>query len=194
VFNRTLSKAEKLASDLNGAAFSLKELENYRGGFDVIITCTGTDYHLISPETYTKLLIGETDKKVVIDIAIPQDLDPRIKENHKVNHISVNLLQKISNENLKVRSKEVDHVEGILMESLLDFKQIQRLRAVEIAMRDVPQKVKDIKSTAINTVFKNDLEALDPNSQEVLAKVIDYMEKKYMSMPMVMAKEILLKH
>jgi glutamyl-tRNA reductase len=35
---------------------------------------------------------------------------------------------------------------------------------------------------------------MDPQSKETLEKVIDYMEKKYMSMPMIMAKEILLKN
>jgi glutamyl-tRNA reductase len=34
---------------------------------------------------------------------------------------------------------------------------------------------------------------LDDNSKEVLEKILGYMEKKYMSMPMLMAKEILLK-
>ena len=194
VFNRTFSKAEKLAQDLNGRAFSLSELPNYTEGFDVIIACTGTDNHLITHELYESLLQNETDRKVVIDIAIPQDLHPDITEKHKVTHISVNLLQQISNENLKVRSKEVEHVEGILMEAILDFKQIQRLRSVEVAMRDVPAKVKQIKSVALNEVFKNELENLDPSSKEVLDKVLDYMEKKYMSMPMIMAKEILLKH
>lgn len=194
VFNRTLSKAEKLANDVNGKAFPLSELANYTAGFDVIITCTGSESHIISPELYKKLLQGETDKKVVIDIAIPQDLSPEITEKHKVNHISVNLLQQISNENLKERSKEVQHVEAILEEKIEDFKQLHRLRTVELAMREVPQKVKDIKSTAMNQVFKNELDALDGQSKEVLEKVISYMEKKYMSMPMLMAKEILLKN
>jgi glutamyl-tRNA reductase len=54
--------------------------------------------------------------------------------------------------------------------------------------------VKEIRATAVNEVFRNDLEGLDEHSREVLEKVIGYMEKKYMSMPMIMAKEILLKH
>jgi glutamyl-tRNA reductase len=194
VFNRTLSKAERLAADLNGRALPLSELSKYKEGFDVIITCTGSESHIISPELYESLLIGEIDKKVVIDIAIPQDLSPEITEKHKVNHISVNLLQQISNDNLKERSKEVQHVETILDEKVEDFKQLHRLRTVELAMREVPQKVKDIKSTALNQVFKSDVDSLDEQSKEVLAKVIDYMEKKYMSMPMLMAKEILLKN
>lgn len=194
IFNRTLSKAELLANDLNGTALPLGDLKTYSKGFDVIIACTGTDSHIITPEIYSQLLQGETDRKVVIDIAIPQDLHPDIAETHKVTHISVNLLQQISNENLKERGKEIESVEEILREAIFEFKQIQKMRSVEIAMRDVPQKVKEIKANAINEVFKNDLDSLDENSKEVLEKVINYMEKKYMSVPMIMAKEILLKH
>jgi len=194
VYNRTLSKAENLAKDLRGEAYSLTELENHSQGFDVIITCTGSEGHIITPETYSKLLNADSDRKVVIDLALPQDLHPTIVEVHAVTHISIDVLQKISNENLKERSKEIQHVEEIISEALFDFKHIQKMRSVEIAMRDVPQKVKEIKSTAMNEVFKNDLAELDDHSREVLEKVIEYMEKKYMSVPMIMAKEILLKH
>src|SRR5690606_38972490 len=41
VFNRTLSKAQKLANELGGRAFDLSELGTFKEGFDVIITCTG---------------------------------------------------------------------------------------------------------------------------------------------------------
>ena len=193
VFNRTLSKAENLAKDLHGKAFGLEALEHYEGGFDVIISCTGSDSHIITPEFYKKILIGEESRKVVIDIAVPQDLHPEILSNHAVTHISVDFLQKISNENLKVRSNEIQHVEEIISEALFDFKHLQKVRNVELAMREVPLKVKQIRATAMNEVFKNDLDALDENSKEVLDKIISYMEKKYMSVPMIMAKEILIK-
>lgn len=193
VFNRTFSKAEALAADLKGKALPLEELNKYNGGFDVLISCTGTDTHLVTPEIYTQLLQGDTDKKVVIDIAIPQDLDPQILENHSVFHISVSMLQKISEANLKERSTEISHVEEIISWSLTQFNLLQRERNIELAMRAVPQKVKEIKSMALNTVFKEELESLDENSKEVLEKIMGYMEKKYMSMPMIMAKEILLK-
>lgn len=194
VFNRTLEKAEKLARDLNGVALPLKDLASFDKGFDVIIACTATENHLISPETYTNLLRGENDRKIVIDIAIPQDLAPEILEKYNVTHISVEVLQKISNENLKSRSKEIQHVEDILSEALFEFKRIYQIRSVELAMREVPNKVKEIKSAAINEVFKNEVSSLDDNSREVLEKILGYMEKKYMSMPMIMAKEILIKN
>ena len=193
VFNRTLANAETLAKDLKGNAYSLEDLKNYTAGFDVIITCTGSESHIITPEIYTQLLQGEQDRKVVIDIALPQDLDPKVQEHHNVSHISVEVLQKISNQNLKERSKEIQHVEEIIAEAIFDFKYLHKVRTVEIAMREVPQKVKEIREVAVNEIFKSELDLLDDNSREVLDKIIGYMEKKYMSVPMLMAKEILLK-
>lgn len=193
VFNRTVAKAEQLANDLNGRAYPLSELTHYTEGFDVIIACTGSDTHIITPALYDTLLQGETDRKVVIDIALPQDLHPEIEKTHSVTHISVDALQKISNENLQERSNEIKHVKEIIGNALTEFERIQKEREVELAMREVPNKVKEIKATAINKVFKNELAELDEHSKEVLEKIIGYMEKKFISMPMLMAKEILLK-
>lgn len=193
VFNRTFSKAQTLAADLNGEAYPLDALSSYDKGFDVIITCTGADKHIITKEIYEQLLQGEEGHKVVIDIAIPHDLDKELSEVHPLTHISVDHLQKISDQNLKERSKEIAHVEEILQEALFQFQQLHKLRKVELAMREVPQMVKDIKSTAVNHVFKQELDGLSDDSKEVLEKIIAYMEKKYMSVPMKMAKEILLK-
>lgn len=193
VFNRTVAKAQTLADELKGTFHPLSALTSYDKGFDLIISCTGAESHVITPEIYGSLLQGETSKKVVIDIAIPHDLDSRIVERHSVTHISVDVLQKISAENLKERSKEITHVEEILFESMTEFAQIIRLRSVEVAMREVPNMVKQIRSAAVNEVFKKDLQSLDEESREVLDKIIGYMEKKYMSMPMKMAKEIMMK-
>lgn len=193
VFNRTLSNGQTLANDINGKAYALEDLETYSNGFDVIITCTGSESHIITPAIYNQLLKGEKERKVVIDIALPQDLHPKVLEENNVTHISVEVLQKISNSNLQERSKEIQHVEEIITDAIFDFKHLNKVRKVELAMRSVPQKVKEIRETAVNEVFKTDLELLDENSREILDKIIGYIEKKYMSVPMLMAKEILLK-
>ena len=85
-------------------------------------------------------------------------------------------------------------MEEIIAEAVFEFRNIHKLRSVELAMREVPQKVKEIRSNAVNEIYKDEINRLDPHSREVLEKVIGYMEKKYMSVPMIMAKEILLKH
>ena len=193
VFNRTVEKSEALAKDLHGSGYGLDALNTFDKGFDIIITCTGSEAPIITPEIYTHLLQGEKTKKVVIDIAIPHDLDAEIVQNNHLTHISIDYLQKISDRNLLERSKEIIHVDQILSEAIESFMYIHKMRQVEIAMREVPNMVKDIRATAVNEVFKKELQTLDEDSREVLDKIIGYMEKKYMSMPMKLAKEIMLK-
>ena len=194
VFNRTYEKAQTLAEEIRGIPLALVDLKNYQNGFDVIITCTGADNHIITKEIYDCLLVGESNKKIVIDLAIPQDLDPAIIEKHKIDYISIAHLQVISNQNLKERTKEIKHVEEILNEGNTEFYSLLKERSVENAMRDVPEQIKSIKSAAMNEVFRKDIENLDPQSREVLEKVIGYMEKKYISGPMLLAKKIILEN
>jgi glutamyl-tRNA reductase len=59
-------------------------------------------------------------------------------------------------------------------------------------MKDVPERIRQIKDKAVNDVFASDINTLDEHSKEVLTKVLDYMEKKCISVPMIMAKEIIL--
>ncbi len=65
-------------------------------------------------------------------------------------------------------------------------------RKIELAMRQVPEKIKEIRNNAVNTVFAEEVQSLDKESREILEKVMNYMEKKYISVPMIMAKDILI--
>jgi glutamyl-tRNA reductase len=194
VFNRTLENAELLAKDLNGTAYPLSELENFNQGFDVIITCTGATDPIITEEIYTKLLNGETGKKVIVDLAIPNDTAAEVVKNFPIHYIEVESLKETARKNIQERYDELVNAEHIIEENIKDFESVLRQRKIEIAMSCVPQKIKEIKHTAINGIFADEINNLDENSRLVLEKVMNYMEKKYISVPMVMAKEILVKN
>jgi glutamyl-tRNA reductase len=193
VFNRTLENAKVLAKELNAAAYPLDNLKNYDKGFDVMITCTGAPQAIIDQELYRHLLAGENDKKVIIDLAVPNDLDESILANHPIHYIEVSSLQAIAQKNIEERYGELEHAEKIIYDNIQEFLPLIKQRRVEVAMREVPDKIKQIRATALNEVFAQDLNNLDPQAREVLEKVINYMEKKYIKVPMVMAKEILVK-
>lgn len=194
VFNRTLENAQKLAREIHGEAFALDTLMNYQYGFDVLITCTAAEGVMINAELYKTLVGSDAQEKIIIDLAIPQDLDPAILNQHLVKYLSIEYLQRISNENVKERSKELQQVKDIIAQAEAEFGHLLRERKVEIAMRDVPAKVKELRSTAYQEIFKDELENLDPQAKEVLDKVVSYLEKKYISGPMKLAKEIILNH
>jgi glutamyl-tRNA reductase len=193
IYNRTEENAVKLANEFGMEGYALSELENLKTGFDILISCTGSEGAVINSDLYEKILNGEKDRKVIVDLAVPNDIASEVIEHNMVEYICVDKLRVISKENLKERAKEIASVEEIISEALEEFVDRHREREVELAMREVPEMVKDIKNRAMTNVFANELNEIDDESREVLEKVIDYMEKKYMSMPMIMAKEIMTK-
>lgn len=192
VFNRTLANAQKLAADLNGEAFDLDALKDYNKGFDVIITCTSATQPIITTEIYKTLLNGEDGKKTIVDLAVPNDTAAEVLEQFSVNYIEVNSLNEVAKKNLQERYQELVHAERIIEQNMDEFLPLLKQRRVEVAMRQVPEKIKEIKHTALNTVFADEVQGLDEQSRLILEKVINYMEKKYISVPMVMAKEIMI--
>ena len=192
VFNRTLANAQLLAEELNGQAFSLAELGDKGQGFEVIITCTGASDYIITEELYAQMLNGDTDRKLVIDLAVPADFDPEIAQNSNINLVAINNLKDIAESNLKQRKGELVQCQAIIDNALQEFKKIYKQRQVELAMSEVPDKVKEIVNTAVNTVYAKDVEKLDTAAKETLDKVLNYVERKYISVPMKIAKEVLL--
>lgn len=191
IFNRTFSKAESLAVELGGKAYPLAALEDFNEGFDVIITCTGSTEAIINEALYAKLLNGDQGKKVIVDLAIPNDVTPAVIHNNPVHYIEVESLKEVARKNIQERYNELVHAEEIISNNITEFFSVLKQRRIELAMQEVPRKIKEIKNTAINGVFADEIGQMDEASREVLERVMNYMEKKYISVPMVMAKEIL---
>ena len=194
IFNRTLENAQVLADELGGKAYSLDALNTFKNGFDVIITCTSATEPILTNEIYNSLLNADTSRKVIVDLAVPNDTSPEVLDNNPVTFIEVHSLQEIANSNLQERYEELIFAERIIEDNILEFKPVLKQRRVEIAMRDVPVKIKEIRNAAVNRIFADEIEGMDSNSREVLERVMNYMEKKYISLPMVMAKDILIKN
>ena len=192
VFNRTLENAKQLAETYNCEGKALKDLATYKNGFDVIVTCTGAAGAVLTKSIYTAIL-PDSKQKHIIDLAIPNDVETSVYKAFSVNYISVETLQKTADNNLLERRKELLKVRQIIFEALEEFKKIFEMRQVEIKMRDIPNRVKEIRQTAITQVFSKEIDELDEKSKAVLDKVLNYMEKKYVSVPMIMAKNMLTK-
>lgn len=192
LFNRTLENARKLAEEVNGTAHSLDELDDHTSGVDLLVTCTGSALPLIDEQRFDRLRNGKTGNVVIVDLAIPADVADEVSSHKDVRYIGVESLKEIAERNMKERETEVTACKDILDLRLDDFIEAWEERKIELAMKGVPVEVKAIRKNAIEKVFAGDLEKLDIESREVLEKVIEYMEKKYISVPMKMAREIIL--
>jgi len=191
IYNRTLANAQQLAAELKGIARPLEALAQHTEGFDVLITCTASNEPVITKAVYEQLINNETGKKVVIDLAVPNDVASELASMQQIRYVEVATLQVTARENLKLREKEIEKCLEIIDESMSEFDLMFRERQIERAMGQIPGKIKEIRENAFNEVFARDLSNMDDSSKEVLQKMIDYFEKKYIGLPMKMAKEIL---
>jgi glutamyl-tRNA reductase len=192
VFNRTLSNAEKLAKELNGKARQLDHINDFKDGFDVLISCTASQNTVVTYDIYKSLLSNDASKKVIIDLAIPADIDAKIIESNDVHYIDIESLKKQAADNLLKREGEIEACRAIINEKLEEFKQLFQERKIELAFGEIPKQIKYIKETALNEVFAKEMNALDTQGKEVLDKVLSYMEKKYNALAIKTAKKVFL--
>lgn len=192
VFNRTLANAEKLAGELNGKARELSHIADFNEGFDVLITCTAAQEPIITREIYQTLRGNDASKKVIIDLALPADVDKSVVELNDVFYIDIEALKKQAAENLLKREGEIEACKTIISNKVEEFKLLFQERKIELAFGEIPKQIKSIKETAINEVFAKELGSMDTDSKEVLEKVLNYMEKKYNALTIKTAKKVFL--
>ncbi len=193
IANRTLDKARKLMNGFSGSAMNLEDLENYKEGFDVVFACTGHSSSWINGELYSKILKGDTDRKTVVDLAVPTNFKPEVSQGFNMDYIQVEDLRKIARANMAFREKEVTAAKAILKTQFDTFKDTLEQRQIEKALKTIPAQVKAVKEKAMEEVFKKDLENLDENSLALVHRMMDYMEKKCVAIPMKTAKKAIRK-
>lgn len=188
IFNRSLDNAKALSDVLNARAFHLSELKDYKEGFDCIISCTGSPDIIISESSYPGLLNGEQDEKLIVDLAVPNNVDKAIANQNALKLIDIEQLRTLAHENLAYRKEEVVVAREILKKHVHNFDKIYQQRQIEKALTQLPHKIKEVKERALEKVYKKEIEELDPDAQKLIAEMMDYMEKKCVGIPMKVAK------
>ncbi len=192
VFNRTLSRARQLAAYVGGEAFSLKQLSEYGEGFDCMIVCTGSRKSVITPELYASLVKGDTRRKVLIDLSVPHNVSPEVIDQFPVHYTEIEGLRHLAKENLAFREQEVQIARKQLEGLLNGFPAVLQQRRMEIAMRQVPEQIKSVREKAMSEVFRKEMDDLDPSTQELIDRMMQYMEKKCIGIPMRVARTAVL--
>lgn len=192
IFNRTIEKAQELAENHDGKAFRLDQLREYKEGFDCLIVCTGASDPIITKSVYQQLLMGESGQKVILDLGIPHNVEKSVTEQFPVKYIEIEGLKSMATENLAYRENEVLKAKGIISEAVLQFQNHFKQRQLEIALRNIPTEVKAVKEKAFNEVFQSEIQYLDEKSLDLLHRMMSYMEKKCIGIPMKAAKEVVL--
>lgn len=188
IFNRSLDNASALSEMLSAKAYHLNELENIKANFDIIFICTSANKIVIDVEKYARMIQQDNGKKIIIDLSVPRNVSEQVVNNFNVDYIDIESLKTISEENLIFRKKEIERAKPIVDTQLISFSNNFHQRHIEKSLSDVPKKINAIKSKAIDNIYKDRIENLNPEAQKLIIEMMDYMEKKCVSVPMELSK------
>lgn len=192
VYNRTLEKAQILANFLGGQAYPLSALDKHEGTVSVIISCTSSPEPIITEQILSKMQLQNGFPTVVIDLAVPNDVAAEVRSNQQVAYIDIELLKVEVEKNLEFRESELEKAQVIIEKGIDAFAELNRIRNVEKALSSFPEQVKQIKKRTMEEVFSKEMSQVDDATRDLIDKMLSYMEKKCISVPIKVAKHVLL--
>ncbi len=120
--NRTLENAQPIAIKHNAEAIALKSLSENLHRADIVISSTAAPIPIIGKGLIETVLIQRKHQPMLlIDLAIPRDIEPEVNQLEDVFLYTVDDLQQIANSNLEERLKEKVDAEKIIKLSSIEF-------------------------------------------------------------------------
>jgi glutamyl-tRNA reductase len=125
VTNRSHEKALLLAADLGGRAIEFDQWANEFARIDIVISSTAAPHYILDRVKLEPLMkLRRNRPLLLIDIAVPRDIEPEVNFLENVYLYNIDDLQAIADDYLKQRQEEVARCERIIREkaeALLGF-------------------------------------------------------------------------
>ncbi len=115
IANRTVARAHDLAAQFDGYGIGLDEIGVHLAEADIVIASTGSSVALLDKATVKAALRKRKHRPVLmIDIAVPPDIDPAVAELDDVYLYTVDDLKQVIDDNLRSRQEAADQAEEII--------------------------------------------------------------------------------
>jgi glutamyl-tRNA reductase len=108
VVNRSYDKAEELAKTYGGTAVSFGMCVPAMADMDVVITSTGCPHVILEQRDIETVMAGRAGRPlIIVDIAVPRDVDPRARSVSGVHLYDIDDLQATVRESISLREKDL---------------------------------------------------------------------------------------
>jgi glutamyl-tRNA reductase len=138
VANRSPERAEKLAAEFGGRAVRIEHLAEAMSAVDIVVSSTGSPDIVLRRSDVEKILPARANRPLVlVDIAVPRDIDPAVAELPEVFLYDIDDLEAVVRENTKHREEELSFCRVIIDEHTAALmKKFNRLVAIPAAAED----------------------------------------------------------
>ena len=124
VATRRRDRAVSLARRFDGTSMSFDELPYALERADIVVSATSSPHMLIEARELSEVLAGRADRPMLlIDLAVPRDIDAACGDLPGVSLYDIDDLQAVIARNRRVRQGEARKAEGIIEEEIQSFAQ-----------------------------------------------------------------------
>jgi len=180
VASRTLESAQELASRVGGRAAAFDAVAVELPAADLVLSATRCPY----PILHAAAVRAREKPLVLVDVAVPRDLDPAIGELEGCTLFDIDAL----GEGVVGRDEDIRAAEAIVAEEAVRFADWRRSRDAADAIRDLRQHAEEIRSEELARAGAR-LSDLSPRERETVETLTMQIVNKLLHAPTVRAKE-----
>lgn len=151
VANRTRERAMTLAQEFDGEVIALNEIPDHLADADIVISSTASPLPIIGKGMVeTALKARRNQPMLLVDIAVPRDIEAQVGDLNDAYLYSVDDLQSIVDSNIEQRKVEAIQAEAIVSEESAAFMSWMRsLQAVD-SIRDYRKSANEIREDLLS--------------------------------------------
>jgi glutamyl-tRNA reductase len=129
--NRSLDRAQRLADQVGGMALPLTSLAKALDGADVLFTSTGATSLMVDQAELAEVMDRRSGQPLlIVDIAVPRDVDPAAADLAGVTLLDMNDLRAFADEGRRGREAELSKVRGLISAEVDRYLDQQSARKV----------------------------------------------------------------
>jgi glutamyl-tRNA reductase len=115
VSNRSLERAQLLAAELGAQAIRLDDAAAAMVNTDIVVSSTGCPETILHRHQVEAVMKQRGNRPLVlIDIAVPRDIDPEVQAVNNVYLYNIDDLESLARENVRQREQELAQCRGII--------------------------------------------------------------------------------
>jgi len=188
IANRTVENAHSLAQEVGAYAISLPEITDHLAEADIIISSTASPLPILGKGSVESALKKRKHKPMLmVDIAVPRDIEPEVSDLNDVYLYTVDDLQDIIQEGLRSRQEAALQAEEIIDTEVSHFMHwLQSLNAVSTirALRHSAERQRDHEVERAMRLLQS---GKDP--QQVITEIANRLTNKLIHTPSVQLKQ-----
>ncbi|MBM6551604.1 glutamyl-tRNA reductase [Marinomonas ostreistagni] len=182
VANRTLERAQILASELGAEAILLGDISDYLPQADIVISSTASQLPIIGKGMIERATSKRRHKPMLlVDIAVPRDIEPEVQDVEDAYLYTVDDLHSVIEENVRSRQEAAQAAEQIIEEGIGEYKRKQESRKVADLIVSYRAQADAIKQAELERAVKG-LEA-GQSPEQVLNKLAHGLMNKLIHSP-----------